>query len=47
MTRHSCIRGKFVDGLTKRQKNHAVDGIGNFRFGIADFIVTCASKFQI
>jgi hypothetical protein len=25
-----------VDVLTKRQKNHAVDGIGNFRFGIAD-----------
>jgi hypothetical protein len=25
-----------VDGLTKRQKNHAVDGLGNFRFGIAE-----------
>jgi hypothetical protein len=32
---HSFIRGTFVDGLTKTQKNHALDGVGNFRLGIA------------
>jgi hypothetical protein len=32
---HSFIRGTFVDGLTKIQKNHVFGGVGNFRLGIA------------
>jgi hypothetical protein len=38
MLYHSFIRGKFVDGLTKTQKNHALEGVGNFRLGIAEFM---------
>jgi hypothetical protein len=32
---HWFIRGTFVDGLTKTQKTHALDGVGNCRLGIA------------
>ena len=51
--RHSFIRGKFVDGL-KKQQNHALGGVGNFRFGIAGgkwaglppkMTVTCRRNF--